>query len=87
VSERERPSVTRTTPSAVWNVVSRTFVPGTYRRSASNGAAGASEKRPPRSASRSAANTLGEWRSGRHSQSIDPSSATRAAVRPSPIAA
>jgi hypothetical protein len=62
-------------------------VSGTYRRSHSNGSAGASAKRPPRSASKSAPNTLGESRSGRQSQSIAPSRATSATVRPSPIAA
>ena len=39
------------------------------------------------SASRIAANVLGESRSGRQSQSIEPSRATSAAVRPSPMIA
>jgi hypothetical protein len=80
-------SVTRTAPEAVVKVVSRTFVPSSYRRSASNGSSGQSSKTPPRSASRSRPKTDGESTFGRQSQSIEPSSATRAAVRPSPIAA
>ena len=48
--------------------------------------AGSSTKRPPPSLSSRAANTLGESRSGRHNQSIAPSRATSATVRPSPMA-
>jgi hypothetical protein len=76
----------RTDPPAVVNVVSRTFVPGRYRRFDSKGSSGARAKRPPRSASSSDANTLPESRSGRQSQSTEPSRATSATVRPSPIA-
>jgi hypothetical protein len=80
-------SVTRTVPEAVRNVVSRTFVPSTYCCSASNGSPGASSNAPPRSASSSRANVVGESTFGRQSQSIAPSRATRAHVRPSPITA
>ena len=80
-------SVTRTTPSAVVKVVSSTFVSGVYRRVTWNGPSGASVKAPPRSGSSNAAKVLGESRSGRQSQSIEPSRATSATVRPSPIAA
>jgi len=48
---------------------------------------GQSAKLPPRWEPSSAANTLAESRSGKHHQSIDPSAATSATVRPSPIAA
>ena len=51
------------------------------------GSSGRSSNLPPRSASKTAANTLGESRFGRQSQSTDPSRATSATVRPSPIAA
>ena len=57
------------------------------RRVAEKGASGAKVKAPPVAASRMAPNALAESRSGRHSQSIEPSRATRAAVRPSPITA
>ena len=71
----------------VRNVVSRTFDESWYARSASNGSSGQSSKKPPRRASRIRENTAGESMSGRHSQSIEPSSATSAAVRPSPMTA
>jgi hypothetical protein len=51
------------------------------------GSIGASSKQPPREASRIAPQTLGESKSGRHSQSMAPSAATSAAVRPSPTIA
>jgi len=86
-SGRVSASVTRRQPPSVKNVVSSTFVSGRYRRSVRNRHAGRSEKRPPRATSRSAANTVGESRSGRVSQSIDPPRATSATHRPSPIAA
>jgi hypothetical protein len=72
-------------PAVVWNVVSSRFVSGRYRRDDSNGTEGCRTNAPPRSASSSAPNTLGESRFGRQSQSIEPSRATSAAVRPSPI--
>ena len=80
-------SVTRTAPDAVRNVVTSTFDPSSYCRVASNGPVGSSRIEPPRSGSRIRAQTEGESTSGRHSQSIEPSSATKATVRPSPIAA
>jgi hypothetical protein len=52
-----------------------------------NGASGASVKLPPRAGSSRAAKTLGESRSGRQSQSMAPSRATSATVRPSPMTA
>jgi hypothetical protein len=74
-------------PSSVTNVVSRMFVPGRYRRLTSYGGSGTSVNDPPRRASRSAPKTVGESTEGKGSQSIEPSRATSATVRPSPIAA
>src|SRR5690349_1784245 len=71
-------SVTRTLPPSVVNTVSRTSVPGRYRRSLRNGAVGASVQCPA-SASRIRENTAGLSYRGRHSQSIAPSMPTRAA--------
>ena len=51
------------------------------------GLVGRNSKRPPRWASTIAPNMLGESRSGRQSQSMAPSRATSATVRPSPMAA
>jgi hypothetical protein len=82
-----RASVTRAAPDAVRNVVTSTFDASSYRRCAWNGSVGLSRIEPPRSGSRSRAQTEGESTSGRQSQSIEPSSATSAVVRPSPIAA
>src|SRR2546421_8644002 len=48
---------------------------------------GSSAKRPPRSGSSSAANVVGACSAGSERKSTEPSAATRAAVRPSPIAA
>jgi hypothetical protein len=62
-------------------------VPGRYRRDDSNASVGHSSNDPPRPASRIAPHTLGESKSGRQSQSIAPSVATSAAVRPSPMMA
>jgi hypothetical protein len=71
----------------VVNVVSRTFVPGRYRRDDSKGSTGLTSNEPPRPASRIAPQTLGESKFGRHSQSMAPSAATSAQVRPSPMMA
>jgi hypothetical protein len=79
--------VTRATPPAARYVVTGTFERGSYARSASNGSSGASSKKPPRRQSRMRAKTDGESTAGEHSQSTEPSEATRAAVRPSPITA
>ena len=67
-----------TTPSAVSNRVSSTFVFGTYRRVTWYSAAGAMRKNPPCSQSRSRAKTgLASKRWNAH-QSIDPSRETSA---------
>ena len=52
-----------------------------------NGTLGRNSKLPPRSASSSAANTLGESRSGMQSRSIAPHARPWVTARPSPIAA
>lgn len=44
-------------------------------------------KRPPFSGSSSAAKVVGAWRFGRDMKSTEPSAATSATVRPSPMAA
>jgi hypothetical protein len=49
------------------------------------GSAGASAMEPPFPASSSELNAGTEWRSGTAHQSIEPSSATKAAERPSPM--
>jgi hypothetical protein len=79
--------VRRTEPEAVRNVVSSTFERSWYRRSTSNGSVGATTKQPPRRASTIRAKTDGESTFGRQSQSIEPSFATSADVRPSPMIA
>jgi len=80
-------SVTRTTPSFVRYVVSRTFVRSRYLRSASNFAVGRRTNAPPFSASSSAASAVGQCICGKERKSIAPSSATSATVLPSPSAA
>jgi hypothetical protein len=80
-------SVTRTVPDSVRNVVVRTFEPSSYARSQEKASTGHSSKQPPRRLSRIAPSTEGEFTSGRQSQSIEPSAATSAPVRPSPISA
>jgi hypothetical protein len=80
-------SVTRATPPAVRNVVCSTLLSPTYARSTSNSSVGASSNAPPRSASSNRANTVGESMRGSGSQSTEPSRATSAVVRPSPISA
>lgn len=75
-------------PSAASNSVSSTSVPGRYRRVARGaGSAGASSQRPCSGALSSAAKQAGLSKRGQHSQSIEPSRATSAAVSQSPIKA
>ena len=63
-----------------------TFVPGQYNcLRTTPSPTGAMLKCPPFSSSSSAANTLGESKRGKHSQSIEPSSPTSAAVRMLPM--
>jgi len=81
-------STIRTTPSSVWNVVSSTSVSPWYCRSTRwTPPAGASCQRPWSAVPRSEANTAPESNRGTHSQSIDPSRPTRAAVWVSPMSA
>lgn len=70
----------------VWNRVSRMFVSAMYRRVTCAEPDGETRQWPLRSSS-SAPKTDGLSKRGQHSQSIDPSRATSATVRPSPIAA
>jgi hypothetical protein len=63
------------------------LVDGRYRRVTVNLSRGAQRNAPPRRESRSAPKTVGESMEGRVIQSMEPSAATSAAVRPSPIAA
>ncbi len=79
-------SQTSPTPSMPRNRVSRTLVSGMYiclLRDAPFAAESA--KRPPRSSSRMAANTLGESKFGRQHQSMDPSIPTSATECMSPM--
>ena len=83
-------SVIRTAPEPVVNSVSSTIEPGRYRRSTfrtSTFSAGASFQRPFSGEPSSAAKHAPESNRGTHSQSIEPSRPTRAAVRQSPIIA
>ncbi len=79
-------SSTSPTPSAERNLVTSTFVSGQYScLQTRSGTTGATAKRPPFRSSSSAPNTLGESKSGRHSQSIEPRTLTSAAVRMLPM--
>lgn len=81
-------SITATVPESVWNSVSSTSVPGRYRRRTARTACfGAICQRPLSAVPSSAAKQAPESKRGTHSQSIDPSRATSAAVRQSPIIA
>ena len=81
-------SSSTTSPSAVVNVVSSSAVPSTYLRLVdSTSSAGASSQRPWSSVPSSAAKQAGESKRGRHSQSIEPSLPTSAAVPRSPMRA
>ncbi len=79
-------SVRTMSPVPVSNRVWSTLVCLRYCRSVLNGAAGAIRQRPA-AGSRMAPNRDGLSNRGQHSQSIEPSRPTRAALRPSPIAA
>ncbi len=79
--------MTRTQPESVLNVVSSTLVSGKYRRWVENGMEGANSSRPPFDESTTAANTGMKSNLGTGNQSMAPSPATRAMVRPSPIGA
>ena len=80
-------SVTRTTPCAGGERGLQDVGVGQIAALHLRGDLGRQREAPPAIGVQDAANTLGESRSGRHSQSIDPSRATSATVRPSPIAA
>jgi hypothetical protein len=75
-------SASRTTihPPAVRQVVSRTFVPGTYALEAGTLVPNGATRKLPASRSSSAPKTLGLSNRGTQSQSIDPSIATSAPV-------
>ncbi len=81
-------STTRTVPSGVSQTVSSTSVSPRYcRRVQVPPAAGASRQCPFSSSPSSAAKQAGESKCGRHSQSIEPSRPTSAAVCRSPSSA
>ena len=82
-------SMTRTVPSGVSNSVSSTSVPSRYRRRVAAAARRRARcsQRPCCSSPSSAAKHAPESKRGTHSQSIEPSSATSAAVWVSPMSA
>ena len=81
-------STSFTVPLSVANVVSSTSVSGTYRRSTRRtSSTGAIIQRPWSGVPRSAAKQAPESKRGKHSQSIEPSRPTSAAVWQSPIKA
>ncbi len=83
-------SVTRTAPEPVSKSVSSTIEPGRYRRETfrtSTDSPGATFHRPFSGVPSRAAKHAPESNRGTHSQSIDPSRPTSAAVRQSPIIA
>ena len=81
-------SITVTAPSSVRNLVSRMRVWSRYLRLAWNfSASGAIRQRPLSGVPRSAAKHASESNRGQHSQSIEPSRETSAAVSQSPIRA
>ena len=67
-------------PVAVIQLVSSTFVPGTYRRATGARRLRGPRRKAPAPRSSSAPNTLGESKRGRHSHSTVPSDATSAPV-------
>jgi len=79
-------SVNKREPVCVLNLVSKTFVLSTYRRSVLNGAVGAIRQWPAWGSSR-APNIDGLSKRGQQSQSIDPSREISAAERQSPMIA
>jgi hypothetical protein len=81
-------SMRRTEPVLVVKVVSRTKVFGRYPRSTvASGSTGLSFQRPLLRSPSSDAKQAPASKRGRHSQSMDPSRATRAAVWVSPMRA
>jgi hypothetical protein len=81
-------SVSTTTPSSVSSSVSRTSVPGRYRRrTARTGTVGAICHRPCSTVPRSAAKQAAESKRGMQSQSMEPSRPTSAAVWQFPMIA
>jgi hypothetical protein len=75
-----RASRTTTQPLGVCQVVSNTFVPGSYLRAAGTLMPKGPSRNEPASRSSRLPNTLGESKLGTHSQSTAPSGATRAPV-------
>jgi hypothetical protein len=73
-------SRTRTQPEGVLQVVTRTFVPGSYARAVGSLIPNGPKRNIPASRSSRLPNTLAASKRGTHSQSIDPSGATRAPV-------
>jgi hypothetical protein len=71
---------TRIQPFGVFQVVARTFVPGSYTRAVGWLMPNGATPKMPASRSRRLPNTLGESKRGTQSQSIAPSGATRAPV-------
>ncbi len=81
-------SVSRTRPSVVSNSVSRISVPSRYlRRTAVILPLGPMRQRPCSGAPSNAAKQAPESNRGKHSQSIEPSNPTSAAVWQSPMSA
>ena len=81
-------SISATLPSLVSKIVSRIIVPGRYcRRMRTGGSAGAMRQRPLSGVPTRAAKQAGLSKRGQHSQSIEPSRLTRAALWQSPIIA
>ena len=78
-------SYTSATPSGVTKRVIRTFVSGTYIWRVAASPVAPILKRPPLRSSRIAANSDGESKRGRQSQSIEPFRPTSAAVCRSPM--
>ena len=75
-------SASRTTiqPFGVFQVVSTTFVPGTYTRAVGTLIPNGPTRNVPAPRSRRVPNTLGESKAGTHSQSTAPSGAISAPV-------
>src|ERR1700675_2585272 len=69
-------SLTVSQPVGQCQVVSRTIVPGTYRRESGTVAWDGPNRKEPAERSRRAPKMLGESGRGRHSHSIDPSGAS-----------
>ena len=71
-------SLTVSQPVGVCQVVSRTFVPGTYRRESGTIACDGPKRKFPAERSSNALKTLGESGRGRHIHSTHPSGAIKA---------